>query len=492
MRIAVLAALILVSAEPCVAQNQPKLVADAGRTVRDSRGGGGRAFTIDSRILKEKRRINVAFPASYNPSGAGRHFPVTIVLDGEASLPDAAAASEALTRNGQIPEAVIVAIENTDRLRDLTPPGLSVSGSSIHEGGDRFLDFIEQELMPELDRLFHAGAPYTFIGHSSGGILVTYAAATRPVYRSIIALDTPTHLGQNWLVTKLVEYAKTAKQPLRYSSYESRFGWTDATWKTLSEAAPSSWMLHREKLSMENHESMPMLGMYLGLRNNFSDYSMIAAPTSPTTQILPYYAKLNASLGAPVVPPKKLLVDVVDDLLMEGRGAAAREAYDMEVAAYGKPANAADLAQQIARVEKEPAPTETVEGLLATAFPTPAVAASIIGEYTGNIYMNVDELGNKPPETLRIWVADGKVHGESTSEPAPGDHMVRPWTYLTITPQGFSYGYMNGMRPRGMLIHDGTFKNGVVSGKMRFGGVNFKFPDGMTPPEIRFLFKKVK
>src|SRR6185295_12939416 len=119
-------------------------------------------------------------------------YPVMIVLDGEANLPPVAAVTDELSRNGQIPESVIVAIPNTDptrgRLRDLTPPGLSVSGSSLNEGGDRFLDFIEQELLPAVERQFRGGAPRTFIGHSSGGVLATYVAATRSTYRTVIAL----------------------------------------------------------------------------------------------------------------------------------------------------------------------------------------------------------------------------------------------------------------------------------------------------------------
>lgn len=83
--------------------------------------------------------------------------------------------AEELSRNGLVPEMVIVAIANTNSLRDLTPPGISVSGSSLNEGGDKFLDFIEKELLPEVTRQLRGGPPYTFIGHSSGGILVTYA-----------------------------------------------------------------------------------------------------------------------------------------------------------------------------------------------------------------------------------------------------------------------------------------------------------------------------
>lgn len=480
---------LLLVAQTAAAQT---LTPDRGRVVRDSRGGGGRAFSIQSAILGERRRINVALPASFEMSAADRRYPVTVVLDGEASLPAAASVADELTRNGQVPEAIIVAIENTNRLRDLTPPGISVSGSGLNEGGDRFLDFIERELLPEVDRQFRGGAPRLLIGHSSGGVLATYAAATRDTYRSVIAIDTPVHLQQGWLASKLVARAREAKMPLRYASYEARFGWTDRTWNSLTAAAPPAWKLHRERLAMENHESIPLLGMYLGMRQVYADYSMLSAPQAPTTQILPYYAKVGEALGAPVLPPRKLLTNVVEDLLMEGRGSAAREAYVMQVRGYGEPAGAAALAARIADVARRPAPIETVEGLLATPFPSPAEAAAFIGEWTGNHYINEAELGSKPVDTLRIRIVDGRVEGETIMVPDAETRLVQKWSHMRVTPTGLAFGYMNGMRPRGMLIHDAVLKDGVMTGRMRFGGVDFQYPEGMTPPEIKFVFRKVK
>jgi hypothetical protein len=99
------------------------------------------------------------------------------------------------------------------------------------------------------------------------------------------------------------------------------------------------------------HESLGMLAMYLGLREVFSDYSMLAAPVAPTTRILPYYEKVGADLGAAVVPPRRLLRNVVEDLMMEGRGSAARAAYALLAAGYGAPPDAAELLAQVADAE---------------------------------------------------------------------------------------------------------------------------------------------
>lgn len=434
-------------------------------------------------------------PASFSESAPDRRYPVTIVLDGETSVPLVTSVSDELSRNGQIPESVIVAIPNTDpmrgRVHDLTPPGLSVSGGRLNEGGDRFLDFIEQELLPAVDRQFRGAAPRSFIGHSSGGILATYAAATRSTYSAVVALDAPIHLGENWLAKKLTERARAAPTPLRYVSLEARFGWPEEAWKTLVAVAPASWKLHLERFwPRESHESIGMIGMYFGLREAFCDYSMLAAPVSPTTSILPYYTKISASLGASVIPPRKLLQNVVEDLLMEGRGAAARETYNTLVFGYGAPAESAKLLDQIAEVERRPPPTETVEGLLSTPFPTPDEARAFIGDWVGDVWMGPDA-----PRTgktiLRISVIDGRVIGESIRRTPEGEERRQRWQYLKITPQGMTWGNMNGMRPRGVNLFEGRLKGDTLAGTVRFGGIDFS-PDGSAPEPLHFSFKRVR
>src|SRR4030095_7716083 len=97
---------------PAQFQQTSSLVAEPDRTVPASRGSSARSFTIVSAILKETRRILVVLPASYSQSAPDRLYPVTIVVDGEYLIAPVATVSDELSRNGQIPESVIVGIEN--------------------------------------------------------------------------------------------------------------------------------------------------------------------------------------------------------------------------------------------------------------------------------------------------------------------------------------------------------------------------------------------
>ncbi len=459
-------------------------------TVATTGGGDLQTFEMSSAILGETRRVHVALPASFANTSQERRYPVVVVVDGEALTSMLGTVTAHLSRHGQFPESIIVGIENTDRLRDLTPPGLSVSGSGLDEGGDRFIDFIERELLPHIEKQFRGAAPRTFVGHSSGGILGTYLAATRSSFSAIVAIDTPMHLGDGWLFDKLMSRATRRDAPLRYVSLETRFGWNDQQWKKFAEAVPPSWRIFRQKLENESHESMTMLASYIGLREAFRDYSMQVAPVAPTTSILAYYEQVGASLGSPVIPPRRLLANVVEDLLAESRGAAARQAFNTLVSGYGPPANSPALAAQISDVERRPPPTVTVESLLATPFSSADEARRFVGDWVGDHWMNPEE-PRTGRQTLKIRIVDGRVVGETVTRLPHGEVMIQKWTYFRVTPRGFTFGFMNGMRPRGMLMHESTVEGDEVMGISTFGGIDFVMPDGTRPPPIYFAFKRV-
>jgi len=337
-----------------------------------------------------------------------------------------------------------------------------------------------------VDRQFRGAAPRTFIGHSSGAILATYAAATRSTYRAVIAIDAPISLGENWLAHKLTSRAAAPLAPLRYVSYESRFGWPDAAWQALVATAPTSWMLRRESLRLEGHETLYMLGAYLGLRELFSDYSRLVAQEKPAAEVLPYYATLGSTWGAQLPPPQRLLRDVLDDLLAEGRGRGAEAAYNMLVRTYGAPSDDAQLLAELANAKRRPEPTETVASLLATPFPTAEEASRFIGDWVGSHWMSPDQ-PRTDRETLRIRVEEGRVIAELINPAAPPELRVRRVDYLRVTAAGLTYGFLNGMRPRGVVLWEGTLDGDTLSGKQRWGGVaNPLPPDARGEPGFSF------
>ena len=65
---------------------------------------------------------------------------------------------------------------------------------------------------------------------------------------------------------------------------------------------------------------------------------------------------------------------------------------------------------------------------------------------------------------LRVKVVDGRVVGETVYLGAEGrEEFVQRWEYLKITPQGISWGSMNGMRPRGVVLFEGKLVGDTLS-----------------------------
>ena len=203
-----------------------------------------RAYQFRSDLLDEDCRVFVALPSSHFDTT--RAYPLILVFDGEWILQPVVAAASALARAGHAPEAVIVSVENTDRLRDLSPPGLPVSGNDGSGRADRFLRFLEDELRPTLGEAFRASGPITLVGHSTAGLFVHYAVSARPeTFRSVLSLDAPMHLGNGRATDPLIQQAAGSDGRVALVSLETRYGWPSDAWESLTQRKLSMTLRHQ-------------------------------------------------------------------------------------------------------------------------------------------------------------------------------------------------------------------------------------------------------
>jgi predicted alpha/beta superfamily hydrolase len=86
--------------------------------------------------------------------------------------------------NEQLPEMIIVAVANTDRTRDLTPDKGNEKGGSA-----AFLHFLEQELLPHVDKHYRT-LPYRILaGHSLAGLFAIESFLKQSAFNSYLAID---------------------------------------------------------------------------------------------------------------------------------------------------------------------------------------------------------------------------------------------------------------------------------------------------------------
>ena len=477
-----------VSAQAAAGRQNPKSEVGTGATT------GPVTVTIASRALGQTRKALLSFPASY--ARTSRRYPTIVVLDGEANFNSATTVATTLAELGHIPESIIVAIPNASgdpdgRVRDMTPPGLSVSGSSRNEGGDRFLDFIEKELLPEVAAKYRGGAPHVLIGHSSGGVIATYAAATRTAFPIVVSIDAPVHLDDEWLAKRLIARARqTNAPPLRYVSLEARFGWLERSWLELRAAAPRGWILHREKLDGETHETMPFLAMYQGLKSAFSDFSIAGAPIPPRASAMAafdHYHAFERQFDTRLPPPPPVLRQLVEDLLTEGQVEPARHALGWLVEGFGEQGDRAALEAMIANVAARPPLEETVAQLKATPPPTAAEIAPYVGLWRGHSRLNEN---TEWALTVRVRTEDGKAVMEHLSPTKDGGREWLRYEYVKLVPDGVEFGTMNGMRPLGMNVLTGRRTGDVLEGTEQFRGIVLPLPDGHMPPTLSFRLER--
>lgn len=142
----------------------------------------GQKDSIQSTLLREKRKFYVHVPTSASgKEAAKKRYPVVYVLDADAQFASTTSMLQFLSTNynTRCPEMIVVGILHPDRRKDLTPthvtadpPFWAPGTGKTSGGGEPFISFIEQELMPYINRHYPTQPEKLLIGHSLGGLTV--------------------------------------------------------------------------------------------------------------------------------------------------------------------------------------------------------------------------------------------------------------------------------------------------------------------------------
>lgn len=147
----------------------------------------GEIHHVQSKVLNEERTINVYLPEGYNPNDTKQKYPIIFLLDGSKNE-DFIHTVGLVQYNtfswvNRMPKCIVVGIANVDRRRDFTYPTtikkdkkyFPTSGKS-----DVFIQFLEKELKPYVNKMFNSNGEYSIIGQSLGGLLATEILIKHP------------------------------------------------------------------------------------------------------------------------------------------------------------------------------------------------------------------------------------------------------------------------------------------------------------------------
>ncbi len=146
----------------------------------------GRTLTFYSAQLAENRTVNIYLPDDYNPADTTR-YPVIYLLDGSADE-DFIHIVGLVQYNtfpwiNRIPKSIVVGIANVDRKRDFTFPSAQPGDKKLiptSGHSDKFIAFIEKDLLPFIQSKYKTTPATTIIGQSLGGLVATEILFKKP------------------------------------------------------------------------------------------------------------------------------------------------------------------------------------------------------------------------------------------------------------------------------------------------------------------------
>lgn len=268
-------------------------------------------ISIQSKVLGEKRDIQVALPFGYNNSKA--KYPVLYVLDGENHFNYTVALSQYLTALG-VPQMIIVGIPNTVRNRDFTPRQIKEVQNS--GGGDNFLKFLSDELLPYIDAHYRTQPYRIMAGHSLTAMYTFYTMLTRPaLFNSFIA-------ASPWVISDggyIVSYASdklSGNKSLKHTIYYTAGSLEE---KELLEMMPkmnsvldtkAPKELDRRYVFLEGHDhgTLVPVTIYEGLRYIFREWQLPQGVVNMGLDaILGHYKSISEKFGYTIQVPEFVL-----------------------------------------------------------------------------------------------------------------------------------------------------------------------------------------
>jgi hypothetical protein len=153
----------------------------------------GETLAIESKVLGERRVINVYVPPGYETSSA--RYPVLYMPDGgmNEDFPHVVGSVDVSIKNAVIRPVIVVGIQNTERRRDLVGPTAIAEEQAMAPnagGADRFRRFLRDEVKPLIAARYRTTAESALIGESLAGLFVVETFLVEPtLFDGYIAVD---------------------------------------------------------------------------------------------------------------------------------------------------------------------------------------------------------------------------------------------------------------------------------------------------------------
>ena len=281
----------------------------------------GTKHVLHSNILNEDREYWVSLPESYNKEESSyKQYPLLIILDGNVHFKAISGMVNYMSsdsyRSWKIPEMIVVGIQNVDRRRDYTPDKIVTVRENNSGGGESFLSFLKDELMPELDHKYRTNTYRILFGHSLGGLLATHAYMKEErSFNAFIAVDPSFGTWDEETMDKKLDavsgrsferfiYIATAnwgKRNIRNRDRHVRL------YESLNSKCEGEFPAKLEYFENENHGSVPTIAFYNGISAIFEDYGISYRDVESIEELIQHFESISQRLSWDFKPPEHLV-----------------------------------------------------------------------------------------------------------------------------------------------------------------------------------------
>ncbi|MEI9909859.1 MAG: alpha/beta hydrolase-fold protein [Bacteroidota bacterium] len=433
----------------------------------------GVSVTIPSSILNETRKIQVYSPATSKTTKLT--YPVMYVFDGESLYWPAIGALRFMNYSSslpQMPEAIVVSISNTKRDRDMpVPQEITKTG-----GAKNFLRFLSEELLPYINKNYPVNGLNVLIGHSQGGLFVTYAGLEKSsLFPFILALDVPVTVNPAVLKDYQQRIGKTCD--LNYFSGETLYGWGNDFSKP---AGCNSYL--QKRIEDETHETMPYKGIYEGLKFLFREH-IPQQKDMPLPVMQAYYESLSKKYNCTYSIPAALLLGSASQKINVSKKDEALALIEYYEKFYGAGQRSASLMARANAITK--GPDERIDFYLNHPGSGAEALKPFMGKWKGTLYVP----GGM--DTDIVWEIK-KVNDKYIMDARIMDQFNSRSDFLLVTEKNeLAWGRKHNSGGIYLSIGKLSADGQVLTGTEDL--VGFQMPEGFPPFKLNsFEFKKVK
>lgn len=168
-----------------------------------------KSFSISSSVLNETVDIYVQLPFKYDSEFSQNYrYPVLYSLDAPVGLPLVSGALEPLNGYNNAPQMIIVGLTTKNRDRDYTP-SQDINYGTNSGGADKYLSYIEKDVIPFVEKQFRTEKFRILSGHSYGGLLVAHSFHKKPnLFQAHFSSSPSIFWNNGQTATDIVEFIK--------------------------------------------------------------------------------------------------------------------------------------------------------------------------------------------------------------------------------------------------------------------------------------------